>query len=157
MSTSTELLKNTLCTGATASVTTAAAAALCGAIENQNAIAPINAISHIAWGDKAARREKPSWKYTGVGLALNSAAVTAWAAVHEWMYGRGGNQRDVVDAVMGGAIVSGLAFATDYYVVPERFTPGFEKRLSNRSLLGIYTVLALSLALGSLAHSDSRN
>jgi hypothetical protein len=39
---------------------------------------------------------------------------------------------------------------TDYYVVPKRVTRGFEKRLSDPALFGVYAALALSLAAGSL-------
>jgi hypothetical protein len=35
-------------------------------------------------------------------------------------------------------------------LVPERLTPGFEKRLSNKSLLAIYGTLAVGLGLGLL-------
>jgi len=53
-------------------------------------------------------------------------------------------------AIAGGAIVSALAYVTDYHLVPKRLTPGFEKRLSNKSLFGIFATLALSLAVGSM-------
>jgi hypothetical protein len=36
------------------------------------------------------------------------------------------------------------------YLVPKRFTPGFEKRLSGPSLTLIYGALALGLAAGVL-------
>jgi hypothetical protein len=38
-------------------------------------------------------------------------------------------------------------------LVPHRFTPGFEQRLSQKSLFGAYAVLAASLALSALATS----
>ena len=47
-----------------------------------------------------------------------------------------------------GKTHSAVAYATDYHVVPERLTPGFEKRLSNESLAIVYGVLAACLALG---------
>lgn len=56
--------------------------------------------------------------------------------------------RVIAKSLIGGAAVSGLAYVTDYKLVPAWLTPGFEKRLSNRSLLGIYAALALGLALG---------
>jgi hypothetical protein len=57
----------------------------------------------------------------------------------------------------GGTIIAAIAYIVDYHVVPRRLTPGFEMRLSNRSLLAIYGTLALSLGLGSLMkRKDSR-
>lgn len=144
-----QILNDSLQTGALASTATTLAVAARGAIENDNAIAPLNSISHIVWGDKAALRDQPSWKYTALGVALNTAAVTSWALIYEGLFG-GEEDPDPARALIGGAVVSVCAYVTDYYVVPSRFTPGFEKRLSGRSLFGIYTVLAAGLAIGTL-------
>ncbi|WP_010587348.1 hypothetical protein [Schlesneria paludicola] len=160
MTGSSALLQNTLQTGAAAATATTLATAICGELEEGNAIAPLNAISHIAWGDEAATHDEASWKYTATGMALNGAAVTSWAGIFEMYFGRAVDRQDVRQALVGGAAVSALAFVTDYYLVPRRVTPGFEKRLSNTSLFGIYSALALSLALGrmgqaQLAHAGS--
>lgn len=135
--------------GALASLATSAAAALFGVAEDNNAVAPLNSVSHILWGDRAARRNQPSMKYTATGAALNSVAVTGWAALHELLLGRFARKGPAA-AVASGAATAGLADVVDYYVVPRRFTPGFEKRLSRGALAGIYGALALSLAAGSL-------
>lgn len=66
------------------------------------------------------------------------------------MFGRKQRRVTIGEAVAEGAAISALAYVTDYYVVPEQFTPGFEKRLSNRSLAAIYGVLAVSLGVGAL-------
>lgn len=147
-STASHFLQNTLENGAIAAVATTAAAAICGAIEENQPLAPINSVSHILWGDAAANHNDLSAQYTATGLALNAAAVTAWAGIHEWVLSYNTNKRDFSHAMVSGAAVSGLAFVTDYYLVPKRFTPGFEKRLSNTSLLAIYSALAVSLAIG---------
>lgn len=172
-----QLAQNTLRTGGLASAATTLAAAVCGLIEERNAVAPLNSVSHIAWGDRAGRQERPSWKYTLTGLALNTAAVTSWAALYELLFGGAGAvqsrhaigsgkrgrvstpalsmSRLVAKSLIGGAAISGLAYVTDYKLVPAWLTPGFEKRLSNRSLLGIYTALALGLGLGGLLSESS--
>ena len=144
-----EIAANSLWTGAVATAATTATAAICGRIENRSALAPINAVSHIVWGDRAARHSESSVKYTVPGLLLNAAAVTSWAAVQELLFGRR-KRRSVGAAVAEGAAVSALAYVTDYHAVPDRLTPGFEKRLSNKSLATIYGVLALSLGVGAL-------
>jgi len=58
-------------------------------------------------------------------------------------------------AAAGGAAVAAGAYVTDYYLVPKRFTPGFEKRLSGQSLALVYGALALGLAVSALL-SDRR-
>lgn len=143
-------VQQALRTGAVASTATTAAVAAFGEFETGNAIAPLNAVSHIAWGDRAAKQNDASLQYTATGLALNTVAVTSWAVIYEALFGSTAKRGDVIGAVAGGSLVSAIAYATDYHLVPERLTPGFEKRLSNRSLLGVYTTLALGLAFGSL-------
>lgn len=142
-------ITDTLTTGAVATAATTLAVAALGKAEGGNAVAPINAVSHILWGDEAASADGIDASHTIPGLALNAAAVTGWAGVHELLMPRRG-PRGLGQALAAGAAVSALAYVIDYHVVPERLTPGFEKRLSNASLLGVYAALALSLAAGSL-------
>lgn len=135
--------------GKWAGFTTSAAVTACGAHENGEPIAPVNAISHIAWGDEAFAQKEASLKYTATGLALNTSATISWAVVYELLWRRCPG-RCPVSAVGCGAAVSLLAYIVDFHLVPPRLTPGFEKHLSRRSLLVVYTVLALSLASGAL-------
>ena len=151
-----EWLQDSLSTGAVATVATTVAAAACGQAEDGHVIAPINAVSHILWGDEAATHEEPSYQYTLPGLALNAVAVTGWAGVHELLFGKAAAQGRTAEVLLGGAFVSALAFVTDHRVVPDRLTPGFEKRLSNGSLLGIYGTLAIALGVGSLLRHRSK-
>ena len=44
--------------------------------------------------------------------------------------------------------LAALAYFIDFRLVPRRLTPGFEHKLSGRSLLFVYVVLALALGLG---------
>lgn len=148
------LLQDSLRIGVVAGGATTLAVAACGEMEDGNAVAPLNAISHIAWGEEAAMRSEASWKYTATGVGLNVAAATSWAVLHELFFGCSADEGDAVGALLGGALVSAFAYVTDYHLVPARLTPGFEKRLSGRSLLGVYTMLALGLALGSLWRPD---
>ncbi len=141
---------NTLEAAVPASAATSAVVALCGQAESGQPIAPLNAISHILWGDEAASQDDPSATYTATGVALNTAAVASWAGVYEAAFGGRARRGDVSAGLVGGAIVSALAYVTDYYVVPKRLTPGFEKRLSPASMLAVYTTLALSLPAASL-------
>ena len=150
-----EFITDTLETGAIASTATTVAASALGAAELGNAFSPLNAVSHILWGDRAAFVDEATAKETITGVALNGAAVTAWAGLYELLAGRRARRSnlgrdDIQQSLLAGAAVAGIAYVTDYYLVPKRFTPGFEKRLSNKSLFGIYATLALSLGLGGL-------
>jgi hypothetical protein len=149
-----KLISRTMQTSMPASIATTAAVAICGQVEDGNGIAPLNAISHIIWGESAAREDAASVDHTLAGVGLNTAAITAWSAVYELCFGGAARRGDVSTAVVGGISTAGLAYFTDYYVVPKRLTPGFEKRLSPASMFLVYSTLALALPLSSLMMRD---
>ena len=70
--------------------------------------------------------------------------MLSWASVHRLLP----RANTVTAQLAKGAFVSALAYVTDYYVVPKRLTPGFEKRLSGSALAVIYASLAGSVAAG---------
>lgn len=151
------ILARALASGTLSALAGTLAAALAGKRENASYAAPINATSHILWGDEAARHDGVSAKYTGTGFLLNHAAAVMWSAIHEkWVEPaierRLANRPELrpLAPVLSAAAVSAGAYVTDYYLVPRRFTPGFEKRVSGRSMATIYAALALGMAAGTL-------
>jgi hypothetical protein len=141
-------LKRALTSGTVAGAGTALVASLAGRKETGSYAAPLNATSHIVWGDDAARRNEVSLKHTLTGFLLNHGSAIFWAAFYEKWFGahsaKSASSDSMVRPVIGAAIVTAGAYITDYYLVPERLTPGYEKRLSGRSLATIYGMLALS-------------
>lgn len=127
---------------------TTGAVALCGHIEDGDAVSPVNAISHIAWGDAAFREREPSLKYTGTAIFINQAAIFSWVLLYQILFGRAQKRGEIGKSLAGGALVSALAYLVDYHAVPERLKPGFERHLMPRSLFWIYVALALALGLG---------
>jgi len=140
---------DTAAAGTVAAAATTAAALYLGHQRDRSPWAPLNAVSHITFGDEAARHTELSVRYTGTGAALNTAAMMAWAAIYTGAM-RSMPRSTWPTAVCMGAAVSAAAYVTDYYVVPRRLTPGFEKRLDGRSLFVIYATLAAGLAAGWL-------
>lgn len=141
-------LRNTLLTAGMATLATSLATALLGRREVGDPAAPLNATSHILWGDRAASEDGFSMEYTAVGALVNASAMLSWAAIQEFVLGRWAREGSPARAALAGATTSAVAYATDYHVVPERLTPGFEKRLSSESLAIVYGVLAVALAVG---------
>jgi hypothetical protein len=131
--------------GAVSSLAVTATAMVCGRAEGQSGWRPINAISHIAWGSKAAQKNLLTARYTGMGLLLNGVACGFWA----WLYRHCRRSMRSPDSFLlsvgSGVAISALAYVTDYYVVPRRFTPGFELTLSRRSFPWLYGALAVGL------------
>ena len=143
-------IRQILITSAVSSLAVAATAVVCGKAEGRSAWRPINAISHIVWGRKAAQKKLFTPRYTGMGLVLNGVACGFWA----FLYRRCRRSMQAPDSftasVGSGIAVSALAYVTDYYVVPRRFTPGFELILSRRSFPWIYGALAAGLFIPEL-------
>jgi hypothetical protein len=142
--------------GTIASVATAATAAACGARDTGSGIAAVNVISHILWGSDASNVREADMKHTVPGLLLNTGATIFWAAIYEHVFGQAADRGHVAPALLGGAGVAALAYVTDYHVVPKRLTPGWEERVSTRSLTVIYAVLALSFPVRGLLHYWNR-
>ncbi|NEX61239.1 hypothetical protein [Noviherbaspirillum galbum] len=149
------LLGKSLVSGTVAGIATALAASLAGKRETDSYAAPLNATSHIVWGNEnAGRQDRASAKFTLTGFLLNHASSIFWAAIYERLFG-GKRNTSSVTPVVGAALVTAGAYVTDYYLVPKRLTPGYELRLSGRSLAVIYGALAVGLVAGHLL-SDER-
>jgi hypothetical protein len=131
--------------GIVSSLAVAAMAVLRGRMEGRPSCVPLNAISHIIWGRSAAKQKTWTLRYTGLGLVLNGVACVFWAGFfHTW-------RRTVQQphagstSVLAGIGTSVVAYITDYYLVPRRFTPGFELCLTKRSFPWLYGALAIGL------------
>lgn len=145
------MLGNALRTCAVATAGTTATLLALGTRHARTPWAPIDAVSHIAWGDRAFACEKLDIRHTLVGAVLNAGAVLSWSALHTLVLGR---RPHILRALAAGAAVSALAYVVDYHVVPKRLMPGFEVHLRRRGLRTVYIMLALSLAAGGLlAHA----
>ena len=121
---------------------------------------PIHAVSHIAWGDSPDSHRGREPHNAVVGTALHQGACVFWAVFYEGLFGRRA-ERDLRAGLVGGAAIATAAYVTDYYIVSDRFKPGFEAHLSGRSLFGIYAALAIGLAaaarLRGLYHHQKEN
>jgi hypothetical protein len=160
MTTIVEAVSRALVSGTVAGLTTSAAAALAGKREAGSYVAPVNATSHILWGEKAGRKAAPSLKYTASGFLLNHLSGIFWATFYEkWFSRRGepGPAKTMMKPVLGAVVVTAGAYLTDYYLVPKRFTPGWEKRLSGKSLAAIYGMLALGLIASDLLDATRKS
>ena len=143
-------LRRGLLSGASASLLSTAALAALGKQTAGSAYAPTNAISHWLWGDKAARRDGPSLRYTVTGYLIHHASSTFWAVLFERVMGRRLDRADPLTTVAAATAASAVACFTDYQLTPRRLHPGFEQRLSRPSLALVYGVFGLGLAAGAL-------
>lgn len=140
--------------GSVASVLSTAVLGTRGKREEGTPYAPTNAISHWFWGDRAARQDGPSGRYTVLGYAIHHASATLWAVLYEKWFGDKAERGEAAAAALGGAAVAALACFVDYRLTPQRLQPGFEKRLSTPSLFLVYAAFGAALALRGLAASQ---
>lgn len=147
-----QALRAAMSSGSTASVLSTAMLAGCGKNEAGSPHAPVNAISHWVWGDRAKLHDGPSKEHTLLGYAIHHASATFWAVFYEKWFAERAERGDTGAAVAGAAAVAALACFVDYRVAPYRLMPGYEARLSKPSLLLVYA----SFGAGLLLHSMSR-
>jgi hypothetical protein len=145
--------KQVWCDGLISSAAVALTAALRSRVEGRSVWKPINAISHMVWGRHAAKRRECTLRYTGTGFLLNVAACVFWAGCYRFWLRTMPRPNSSSTAALTGIGTSALAYITDYYVVPRRFTPGFELSLSRRSFPWLYAALAAGLFLPGLLGS----
>ncbi|WP_447987484.1 hypothetical protein [Nitrospira sp. Nam74] len=142
------VLQETITTGTVTNLCCAGCAAALGVLHHRKAAQPINAISHVVWGDEQPPTTEVTWHDTAVGLIVNQAACSFWALLHVALLPP--RQRDPGRTVFHACAISGLAYLVDYHMVPSRFTPGFEKVLPRRAFVPIYIAIASGLAAGAL-------
>jgi hypothetical protein len=143
-----DALRDALVTGTAASLLSTAALMACGHAETRRPLAPTNAISHWYWGDRATRENRFSFRHTILGYLTHHGASVFWAVWYEKLFGARRRTQPSA-AVMGDAAsIAALAYFVDYRLTPRRLMPGYEKRLSHRSLFAVYASFAAGLALG---------
>ena len=142
--------------GAASSLVSTAALALLGRTETGSAYAPMNAVSHWIWGDEAAEHDGFSLKYTVTGYAIHHVSATFWSVLFEKLAGEKLDKKDLRVTLATSAATSAIACFVDYKMTPKRLNPGYEMRLSKKSLAGVYAAFAVGLALGAVALRRNR-
>lgn len=126
-----------------------------GHVENGRAAAPVNAIAHWVWPRSAYRQTAASTRFTLTGLAVHFTAALLWCGIYDGMHllrSRPARRHAALDALAVGV----AAAVVDLACVPERLTPGFEKRLSASGLVLVYGSFVAGLALAGLATRRKR-
>src|SRR5690606_4337219 len=77
------VLRRALISGSSASVLSTAVLMAGGQRDCGSAFAPVNAVSHWLWKDKAIRQDKLSPRYTLAGYGIHHAMAILWAITYE--------------------------------------------------------------------------
>jgi hypothetical protein len=146
------LFSRALMDGSLAGLTATAALAVMGKREAGSAAAPINATSHVLYGDEAGEVDGVDLKHTVPGLVINTGAGIFWAFIRELLLSRTANPSRS-KAVAAGAATAALAHAVDYRAIPRRLTPGWELRVSRKSVALGFVALGAALAASALVRA----
>jgi hypothetical protein len=145
-------IRNTLVTGLLGAATSTLAAMAGARARGARADRPINAVSHIAWGGPRPGHPGRRGVNTATGLGLHVGASLLWGSVFEALFGRVARESERVSpAAVGATTVATAAFITDYYIVDDRFQPGYERFLSDRGLFAVYAALAIGYVVAARA------
>lgn len=112
--------------------------------------APVNAVSHWFFGDRALEQDEPTARFTATGYLVHHGASIFWGVLHAKAWGARREAKRPVPALAGALAASAVACLVDYQLTPKRLTPGFEHRLGTREMTAVYGWFAVGLALGSL-------
>lgn len=135
--------------GSLASLFSAAYLALAGQRQDRIA-APVNAVSHWLFGDRALHEDDPSLTYTLTGYVTHHLASIFWGVLHAKAWGARPVAKQPLPAAAGAVAAAGVACFVDYQLTPRRLTPGFEHRLAKPQMANVYACFALGLMVGSL-------
>jgi len=141
--------------GTVAGLGAAGAAAYGARKEGGTACAPINAVTHCIWPERAVRERGFSVRHTLLGLGIHQAAAVFWALLFERIVPRAPRAHPA-GVIAAAAATAATAYCVDYHFVPKRLTPGFEAHLGPRSMTGVYLGIAVGLAAVALLRSERR-
>ena len=150
-----QALREGAVTGSLASILSAAYLALAGNRRDEPA-APLNAVSHWFFGNRALREGEPDPVYTATGYIVHHAASVFWGVIHAKLWGARRVAKQPLPAVAGAIAAASVASFVDYQLTPKRLTPGFEHRLGKPEMVNVYACFALGLALGSMLMKGRR-
>lgn len=116
-----------------------------GRAEARTAAGPLNAPSHWLWGREALRKDHVDWRHTAAGFAIHQASTLFWAAAYRFLRIRHGDRPAGV--LSDALVVTAAAALVELKLVPERLTPGFERRLTRPGLALVYLSFSAGLAV----------
>lgn len=156
------VLRRAVVSGSCASLLSTGMLACGASVDCGSAFAPVNAVSHWIWGERAMHVDRPSVRHTVLGYVIHHSMSVFWATFYEAAVAcadaHGEPRRRAPARVLGGLAVAGFACFVDLKCTPHRLTPGFERRLSPGMLTLVYLAFGLALPLGAalLRHAAAR-
>ena len=140
-----KFLMKTLGSGLASTATSTVALAIVAVAEGKGPAQPLNATSHIVYGDEAAAYRRADIDHTIIGFGTHAAATIFWAAAFEASLVIH-PPRTSISLAGRAASIGLLAALVDYTITPKRFTPGWELVLSKKAMTIVYVAMAAGFA-----------
>jgi hypothetical protein len=142
--------RRALFSGASASISSAVALAICSRIDEGSYAGGLNGPSQWLWGQAEAYTRKATLRHTAVGYVIHHLTSVFWATSYERIFGEPGRRKTPLRRCAEAAISSAGAYVVDYHLTPLRLRPGFKKHLRTPSMFVVYGAFALGLAAASI-------
>lgn len=120
------------------------------------ALGPLNAPAHWLFGKEALRADGLSWRHTLTGLVIHQGSSMLWGLLYDQLVRKQRKTKSVAGLAAGAVGLTAAAALVDLKMVPSRLTPGFEHRLSRKSLVLTYGAFAAGLAISGILLSRRR-
>lgn len=150
------LVKQAALSGTLSSLLSVVMLAVRGKRDAGTAVGPLNAPSHWLFGEEALRADGLSWRHTLTGLAIHQASSMLWGLMYDQIFGKKRKNNSAAGLAAGAIGLTAAAALVDLKLVPSRLTPGFEHRLSRKSLVLTYGAFAAGLAITGILLSRRR-
>lgn len=141
-------LRRALVSGSVAGLVSTVALWRRGRRDTGDPVTPLNGPSQWLLGKHASYQDGFRLPHTLLGLGIHHAMSIFWALPFEHFGGGRHPARPLAAAIVPASVTAATACFVDFRLTPERFTPGFERRLSRASLAVVYGAFALGLVLG---------
>lgn len=139
-----------LVSGASASICSAIALAVCSRIDEGSFAGGLNGPSQWLWGQAEAYTREPSLRHTAVGYGVHHITSVFWAILYERIFGEPSAPKTPLRRCAEAALSTTGAYVVDYHVTPSRLRPGFKKHVRTQSMFVVYGAFALGLAAVSI-------
>lgn len=142
--------------GSAASLASAATLMACSSFHEGSAAGGLNGPSQWLWGEAEAHTREATLRHTAVGYAIHHATSIFWAVLHETVFGGSRRRKPVLQHCAEAAVSATTAYVVDYHLTPRRLRPGFEKHVSPKGMVAVYTAFAAGLAIAAIARDSRR-
>ena len=111
---------------------------------------PLNTVAHVILGTRAFYVHDAHPLVTSAGVFVHVLSMGAWGTLFSIGVKRGRGIRVWV----GALLLTAVAAALDFALLPPRFSPGFETVLTRGEVIIVYAVMAASLGIAAAMRSE---